>query len=379
MAMTRGQRRLLGVALLALLGTAGYFAGWHVWGLYHWRAAQQAMERRAFQDAEDHLQRAMRARPRDWSVRLLAAQAARRHGNMELAVPNLRLCERDPTLADDVALEFQLWPVQNGNLGEASALRRRAAEQPDAAATPLILEALIEGYLKVLIAHGAMGFSTTEVAQQPELVWARQAVAEWLRTRPRQADQVQGLVWRGQLSYIANEHADAIADLRKAVELDPDSFAARWHLAMSIGQELPAESADHLAVLLRGRPNDKKLRLMLALGHRGAGRLEEARHLLDELLDAAPEDVPVLVSRARLALDFEQPAEAERYLRRAEAIAPDSPDLNRDLARTLQLLGHPKEAEHYQQQFRQIDDRRKKRQEEAQANVKAMRQSMNHD
>jgi tetratricopeptide (TPR) repeat protein len=366
-------------AVLALLAAAGYWIGWQCWGTYHYRAARAALEDREFRQAADELDATLKAWPVDPAVRLLAAQAARRQGDFDRASRHLRLLANAPEVADAVDWEYRLRRVQNGELEAPQRLLRQAGEHADEPLSPLILEALIEGCLKVLVASGNMGFARTDIAALPELAVARAATEKWLAQGTGHADQVQGLVWRGRLHDFANEHAEAVADLRRAVELAPNAFEPRWHLAMSIGQEAPDETANHLAVLLERDPGNRKLRLMLALGRRGSGRLEDARRMLDELLAANPEDFAVLVERGKLALDAGEPQDAEQWLRRAEAIAPDAPELNLALAHALQLLGRASDAERYQQRFTQLEAARQKLGEEARARVKALRQTMKQE
>jgi len=75
----RKVRFVLG-ALLLLFGFAAYQVGLHFWGLHHYRAALAALGRRAFGDAGAHLKKSLAVWPGELSVRLLAAQTARRGG-----------------------------------------------------------------------------------------------------------------------------------------------------------------------------------------------------------------------------------------------------------------------------------------------------------
>jgi cytochrome c-type biogenesis protein CcmH/NrfG len=100
------------------------------------------------------------------------------------------------------------------------------------------------------------------------LALARRAADLWLRLRPSQADQMQGLVWRGRLHLFALEQAEAQAALRKALELDPDHFEARLQLALAVTQEAPAEAAAHLQLLRDRHPKNNHVRLLLATHRR---------------------------------------------------------------------------------------------------------------
>jgi tetratricopeptide (TPR) repeat protein len=116
-----------------------------------------------------------------------------------------------------------------------------------------------------------------------------------------------------------------VADLPRALELDPNSFPARFQLAQFVAAENPAEAANHLRLLLKQAPANTQVSLALAGVQRSLGQLDEARQLLDELLVASPNDAAVLLQRGLVALDLQQVEEAERLLRRALELAPNQP------------------------------------------------------
>src|SRR5205823_3470376 len=92
MALGRGNWRLILLGALALLGAAGYYGVRQLWAGYHYRLALQAQQERDFAQAADHLERALTVWPHDPAMHLLSAQAARRQGDMDSAVPHLREC-----------------------------------------------------------------------------------------------------------------------------------------------------------------------------------------------------------------------------------------------------------------------------------------------
>ena len=90
--MRLSQRKAwVALLLLAVSTVAIYKGGFHVWGLYHHRAAQQALAQRDFAHARVHLQKCVELWPGDAPVRLLAAQTARRDGDLGEARGHLRI------------------------------------------------------------------------------------------------------------------------------------------------------------------------------------------------------------------------------------------------------------------------------------------------
>ena len=290
------------IVVVSLLGFAGYEVGLHLWGVYHFHAAEAALERRAFARAITHLNKALTAWPGEPSVRLLAAQTARRGGDYGQAISHLQAFERSKGSAQALILEQKLLEVQRGALGEADMFLSFCKNTPQSPETGLILEALIEGSLTVLVPAAKMGFTKPGGPALAEVERARQAIDLWLVQRSAQADQVQGLVWRGRLHDVMDEHASAVADLRKAVELDPEHFQARWYLAAGITQAEPQAALDHLETLDRLYPHRPEVRFLIATVQRNLGQLGRARDILDELLAANPDFVPGLVERSKVAI-----------------------------------------------------------------------------
>lgn len=349
------------LALLApMLGFGAYRASVYFGGAHHWRAAQRALERRDFETASAHLKKALEVWPKDVAIHLVAAQTARLLGDYRAADEHLRAYRRNKGPTDGEALEEKLRRVQDGELGEGDALLASCGDRPDAPETPWILEALIEGSLKVLDSASAQGLNF----EVPRDWRARKAVDLWLRLRQNRADQAQGLVWRGRIHAHARDDAAALADFRAALEMDPEHFEARWTLANSIFPKAPEEAAEHLELLRRRRPFYPHLAQTLAAVRRSLGQTDEAARLLDEILAATPDDVGALLERGMIALDEGDSAKAEAWFRRAEKRAPNTPEVCRALSRCFHLSGRVEEARRYHDRFEQLEgDRNAKREQ----------------
>jgi tetratricopeptide (TPR) repeat protein len=342
---------LAALALLAV-GAAAYWAGLHFWGSYHYHAAEQALERRDFRAATDHLTKCLSASPGNLAWRLTAARTARRQGDYRAALDHLAVYEQQGGSADTLALERKLVEAERGDAALVDSLLTSCEGRPDGPDTPLMLEAAIQGTRNGLTAAG-ISKPTPQV-----LARSRAAVELWLRLRPAPADQARGLIWRAYFLRLAADRRGALADLRRAVELAPDDFEARLELAELVAPEDPREAADHLETLLRRHPDDNRVRYPLALVRRSLGQADEAKRLLDEVLASEPDHAEALVARGQLALDAQQPAEAERWLRRAWTLAPDEPETNLALSNCLKMAGQADEAKTYEDRFVRLKARR---------------------
>jgi tetratricopeptide (TPR) repeat protein len=343
---SRGVQIVLGVVLVPLLGVAGYQVAVRVWAHNQYRAATQALERYDYWQASKHLESYLSARPNDPEGLLLAGQTARRRGDFQATLRLLRQAEQHGASAEALSTERQLLRIQMGDLTDADRLSELCTEHANEPAGALALEVFIEGSLRAV-----------------NVSRARWAVDLWLTKRTGAADQAQGLVWRGRVNELVQDFPQALADFRAAVERDPDHPPARLWLAQALIREEPREAAPHLE-WLRRRADDPEVRLLTARFRRTLGEQEEAARLLDELLAAAPDNVPALVERGRVALDLNRPDEAERWLTRALALAPDMRDVNLALADCMRQAGRADEAKRYQIRVQEIDERLKKQMEQ---------------
>jgi tetratricopeptide (TPR) repeat protein len=197
----------------------------------------------------------------------------------------------------------------------------------------------------------------------------------WLAQYGNEADQVQGLVWRGRLHATQSEYVRAVADLRSAAARSPHDFQAHWYLVGLVVRDDPQEAVVHLETLYQRQPDNRQVGLALAGLRRTLGRLDEARPMLDEILAKYPNDVSALLERGRLSVDAQQPADAEQWLRRAEKLAPDFLVLNQELSRCLHLAGRLEEAEHYRARFEQQNADKQRKRDELLAKAKSAHKS----
>jgi tetratricopeptide (TPR) repeat protein len=348
------------VLLLLLIGVAAYPIGLHLWGRYHADAAQEALERRDFLEASNHLKECLEVWPHDVTIRLLAAQTSRRQGNYEEAFQHWRAYVQDNGPLEPLLLERSLLRLQVGDLTESDRFLETCLDHSEGAEMPLLLEAVIEGNLRALARKDQLPGSPVERSIRasqpvPDVSRVQRAVDLWLRHRHSQVEQARGLTWRGQAHQLVNDYALAVADFRQALELEPDHFQARLWLAAALAQAAPLETLAHLQRLQRRYPENYEVRLWLGNVCRNLGQLAEARQPLDEILASNPNDVRALVELALVELDARQPEKAERWLRQALDLAPNQYEVNLALGRCLHLEGRAAEAKHYQDRAREIE------------------------
>src|SRR5262245_30748264 len=263
----RRVRIALVVLLLALIGWALYQLGIHLWANRQYSLAEQALERCDFKEAGACLDRYLRLRPSDGAAHLLAAQTARRRGDFDDAERRLRLALEHGALREEVAIERHLRRVQAGNLADADELIILCSKKPRSPEAAIVLEAIIEGSLRVV--------------QLPLAVWSTQ---QWLKYRTGDLEQARGFIWRGRLHDLSGDFREALVDYRRAVELAPDYVPARLAVADSLVREEPREASGALDWLHRRVGQEPEVRLLTARWRRSLGQPEEAGRILDELL-----------------------------------------------------------------------------------------------
>jgi tetratricopeptide (TPR) repeat protein len=253
-------------------------------------------------------------------------------------------------------LEERLLRAHRGDYDEIGRLHAEVTSH-DSAVKALMLEAAIAGTLQAIDPSGAAA-TPPRADDLPMVDSARQAVERWLELRPAPVDQAAGFMWSGRLRYLVGEHVQGLLDLQKAVEFDPDSYAARFHFALLAAQRHPVESLKHLAILLEREPENTAVKFALAGGYREIGQLDDAAKLFDELLDAEPKNPLFLYARGGVAIDRSRPREAEPFLRRAVEGAPDHPEAHLALSRCLEQLGETDDARFYLKRYEQLAARR---------------------
>jgi tetratricopeptide (TPR) repeat protein len=348
------------VVLVLLLLAAAFATYWSVEqlrALHHYRAAQVALASRSFSQANGHLNQCLAIWPRDTSVRLLAAQTARRRGNLDEARQELRVFQQLKGSEQDLLRELRLLVVQQGDPTELDSLMESCVKDPSRPDAYLILEVVLEEKVKLLERAYDADMTLLEGPGGQQRAQAESALTLWFQQRPDPADQVQGLMWRGRIHLLINQQ-EAAADFRQALALDPAHFDARLNLAVALADYDPEEAVQHLEILRQRDPQNERVAILLATFRRGLGQLSEAQQILDDVLAVHPDHFAALLERGKGALDAGRPEEAEGFLRRALARGPNEPFVHLALSRCLHLTGKEDEAQIHQQRYSQIEAER---------------------
>ena len=293
---------LLGVVAL-VLGAAGYFGGPHLWAWYHFRAAERDLARHRPAPAYEHLTKSLKIWPNSAETQLLAGQAARRAGNLDAARRHLLECQRLESKPSDASvLEWAMFRATSGELDHVESFLRSkiATRHPQSG---LIYEALVEGYLLVYRIHHAFG-----------------ALRDWLNADSDHpvARSLRGRAWQRVHNYI-----NAVADFRRAVEIDPERDEDRFRLAdCLIEASNPREAAEHLEILRKRGMEEPRVLIRLAFARNQLGDGDEGIRILDLILAKDPNQPTALAAHAAIDCQAGRHDAAEHYVDRALALNP---------------------------------------------------------
>jgi tetratricopeptide (TPR) repeat protein len=326
------RRHIRWFLLVLAVGVLGTGAATVILGAqYQFHAAQRALDRFAFDEAQRHLDLCLLVYFRSAAVQLLAAQTARRRDAYDEAEQHLTACLQLGGMTEDAARERMLLAAQRGNLDGVEGMLHAHTGDGDPAAV-LVLEALAKGYLSRFWRAQALDCLNRLLALRPQ-----HARALLLRAR-----LWEDLARNGE----TEREEDALRDYQQVVGLDP-SFEARLGLAGTLYRVgRPWDAATEYEKLRAMQPANPDVLLGLARCRYNLHEMEETRRLLDELLEQHPEEPGALLERGRLALHAGDLAAAEPWLRRAAAAAPRCDcDAHRLLYQCLQAAHKTEEAQ----------------------------------
>ena len=318
-------------AIVLLVAAAGF--GWWLWQQQTingpLQRAQDAWTKNHLLAAKQHVTVGLERAPQNPQMLLLAARVARRLGELDEAADLLARCDQLPALDQEaVKLENILIGVQAAGIRtdvEAHLWARAEAAPPQERA--LIYEAMARGFMN---------------PQTKRPTAAKNCLDKSLQDLP---DNPVALRLRGTIRGQLNKWIDAAFDYRRAYELEPDYEPGQLALADSLYQAGRfAEAQPLLEQLEAKRPDDAIVLVGLAGCRASVGRLDEARDILDKLLAKEPRNSLALMERGRIALELNQAAEAEKWLRLALAADRSDRRSNHLLYQSLSLQGKHAEA-----------------------------------
>ena len=143
-----------------------------------------------------------------------------------------------------------------------------------------------------------------------------------------------------------NRPAEAIPHLQKAALLDRRAAAPRFQLAQAfLALKKPALAIAPLQEVVKLAPKERAARALLAQVYLAQKRPREAYEQWQSLAQSEPRDVEAHLQAATLAADaLRRPAEAEKWLRRAQSAVPKDPRAALLLGRLFLAQNQPKRA-----------------------------------
>jgi tetratricopeptide (TPR) repeat protein len=324
-AARQARRRPWAAAAVALtVATAAAGSGW-AYARHQWRAAREALAADRPQEARARLALPLLLWRRDPEVNLLAGRAARLSGDLPAAEARLKECLRLAGGATaEVQLEFLLLRVQTGEVDRvAPALLENVDNgHPE---SPLILSTLAAAYMHNLRYRRALA-----------------CLNRWIDLQPGAAKAYQ---YRGWVLERMNRRKDALADYRKALEIDPDLVAVRVELARVLLEENQLlDALPHLERLYRQSPDDPLVQARLGMARYLQGRMGEARRLMEAAAERLPNDPPLHIQLAHLDLNEGRADAAEGRLRAVIQADPSDTEALYTLYLAVQAQGRTDEA-----------------------------------
>jgi tetratricopeptide (TPR) repeat protein len=320
---------ILSLVLSAVaLGTLVAFSYYRGHRMYE--QAKQALVENRLHEARHRLAEYCRKWPRDPDGHFLAARAARRLREFAEADTHLRRCSELGFDVDKLQLEYAMLQAQRESPDAVEGfLLAKVNEAHDD--TALILEAIIQGYLKTY-----------------QLPKALHCLNLW---RQRDAESLQALFWEGMIAEkLINPRAALIA-FERVVAGEPDNIEARLRLAdLLVGLDKDYRRAsEHYERLQAADPDNLQSALGMAACYIGLSRLDEAQTTLNRIRYDHPDDTRVLSESGQLALLLGKTREAEDFLRRALDAEPSEPDAVYAYSQALHQLGRTAEAKQYEE------------------------------
>lgn len=311
-----------------------------------WLQAQSALAQDHLPRAIEHLRRTVESRPFYAEAHFLLARACRRNDDLAGWQRHLHRAEALQWPREDLDLERRLLRAQAGSQRDPDGVLLSHLESfhrdPG-----LIFEAIVRGLLETYRFAEAVSWAT-----------------HWLERYP---DDYRAWLLRGRAFYLNRVRDQALADYRRAWELNPGQPTVRlWRASAFMATGQFSEALASFEAALQDQPNHAGALLGAANCLLVLNRKAEALARLEELLSGQPTNAGALLVRGRLELDRDAPAQALSWLQRAEAAAPHDPEILQGLVLAHRQLGHQDEAARYQRRqheiqelTRQLDDARR--------------------
>jgi Tfp pilus assembly protein PilF len=194
---------------------------------------------------------------------------------------------------------------------------------------------------------------TPAYLQSYQLSHALECIRRWLEREP---DSLEAWQYRAQVYSRLQNIPDLMASYRRILELNPENDDVRLQFAGQLIQSRQLQEALEQYQYLRPRLGDTPRVLGgMACCLSALDKPDQARRLLEQVLAEDAHNALALAERGRLALQYELPTEAEKWLRRAVAERPAEHDVLSSLYQCLQMTGKHQEAAEIQAKLKAIE------------------------
>jgi Flp pilus assembly protein TadD len=330
-------RRLVAIGLLlVLIGVAVWRISVHTAAWSHFKQGKTALEREDPAEALRQFSSCLETWPEDAESHFLAAQAARRAGDLSTARLQLNESSRFGWPHAAVEVEEALLRAASGDLAWGVHILLQAAHEnhPD---SPEIFAILVPALLAEF-----------------RLVDADWLAAKWVELRPQLAK-----AWSCHADILERlgRKEQAVTALRQLVKLTPEDKQARLNLARLLIElrRDEAEAAQHLEWLMSVDPKNPAVAVQLAACREVQGRPDDAITILDRSLVEHPTHAPTLHLRGRFEMNRGRPEVAREFLRRAVASDPSDRELLYSYFLCIQRVGTPTEIRAAEEQWKKCD------------------------
>jgi tetratricopeptide (TPR) repeat protein len=291
--------------------------------------------------AEAQLRQIVQLEPKNPTHRYLLARFYLQQKNVDAAEKALRDAVRD--LPDNADAKLQLvgfLGAQRGQDQAAAQVEQFLAAEPNNDKLKLVLGDFLvqdnhpeaaERAFRAVIAHAGTGKDglaardrlASLLIVRKDIAGASSLIAQVLKENARDND---ALILRGNISLAQGQTQAAINDLRAVLRDQPNAVAVMRTLALAYQQNKEPDLAEQtLRAALQVSPKDFQSRQQLAQALIGAGKLDQAGPLLEELAKDNPTSIPVQESLFHVQAAQNRNAEARATAETIERIGPNQP------------------------------------------------------
>jgi tetratricopeptide (TPR) repeat protein len=171
---------------------------------------------------------------------------------------------------------------------------------------------------------------------------------EILKSHP---NDVEGLIFKGELQRVRNDAAGAIESLQAALHNEPDNAVAHYQLGLAYAQQFDTSRAEsEWREAVRTRPELTDAQRALATLQLGRGEYDNALQTAQQIVNAQPFSADGFMLKGMAELGLNKFDDAQRDNQEALKRAPNSPAPYVQLGQVQLVQKHYRDAENFYQQ-----------------------------